>query len=124
MRKNYLIAWPALIVLVAITAVIVILPAWLIQPFGAQTSRGIEVSFLLRRWSPIVTVVLALLAIAMAVYVWLKSRKLYGKLSLLIPVSLVLVFTWFARQNHFEWMFNPLKHSDYVAASKADFVED
>ena len=27
------------------------------------------------------------------------------------------VVTWFARQNHFEWMFNPLPTSDYVTAA-------
>ena len=31
---------------------------------------------------------------------------------------------WFARQNHFEWMFKPLEQSAYVAADKVDFVAD
>lgn len=35
----------------------------------------------------------------------------------------MLVAAWFARQNHFEWMFHPLAHSDYVQASEATFVQ-
>ena len=32
--------------------------------------------------------------------------------------------TWFARQNHFEWMFNPLPHSSYAKVTDASFVSD
>ena len=33
--------------------------------------------------------------------------------------------TWFARQNHFEWMFNPLANSAYARTSEAgSFVGD
>jgi hypothetical protein len=31
---------------------------------------------------------------------------------------------WFARQNHFEWMFNPLANAGYVSANAATFVSD
>ena len=30
---------------------------------------------------------------------------------------------WFARQNHFEWMFTPLSDPAYVRGSAADFVQ-
>ncbi len=30
--------------------------------------------------------------------------------------------TWMARQNHFEWMFNPLPNPAYVKVSEANFV--
>jgi hypothetical protein len=32
--------------------------------------------------------------------------------------------TWFARQNHFEWMFNPLPDPTYAPATLVDFVDD
>jgi len=38
---------------------------------------------------------------------------------LLLPVSAA---AWFARQNHFEWMFNPLANSAYAKANDASFV--
>ena len=31
---------------------------------------------------------------------------------------------WFARQNHFEWMFNPLNQTEFAAAGETDFVAD
>jgi hypothetical protein len=31
---------------------------------------------------------------------------------------------WFARQNHFEWMFNPLPDPTYAPATLVDFVDD
>jgi hypothetical protein len=30
---------------------------------------------------------------------------------------------WFARQNHFEWMFNPLPDPTYAPATRVDFVD-
>ena len=32
--------------------------------------------------------------------------------------------TWFARQNHFEWMFNPLPNPAYAKSNDAAFVGD
>jgi hypothetical protein len=31
---------------------------------------------------------------------------------------------WFARQNHFEWMFNPLANSSYAKTNEANFVAE
>lgn len=41
----------------------------------------------------------------------------------LLLAPLVLV-TWFARQNHFEWMFNPLPNAAYAKVSEVNFVND
>jgi len=38
---------------------------------------------------------------------------------LLLPA---LAATWLARQNHFEWMFNPLPTPAYAKAADASFV--
>jgi hypothetical protein len=40
---------------------------------------------------------------------------------LLLPV---LGATWLARQNHFEWMFNPLPNPAYAKSADAAFVND
>ena len=44
----------------------------------------------------------------------------------MLVVILIPVFaaTWFARQNHFEWMFNPLTSAAYAKISEANFVGD
>jgi hypothetical protein len=39
----------------------------------------------------------------------------------LVPVA---VSVWFARQNHFEWMFNPLAGATYARAGEVDYVGD
>jgi hypothetical protein len=43
---------------------------------------------------------------------------------LVVIVIPLLAATWFARQNHFEWMFNPLTNATYAKASAAQFVND
>jgi hypothetical protein len=55
---------------------------------------------------------------------WPKARRWWKKSFLVLLVLLSLAPTWFARQNHFEWMFNPLKNSAYVALAEASFVND
>ena len=101
-----------------------IIPAWLIQPFAPQTRSDLDISYLLRSWSPTITVVAALLAMLLAAYIWRNSRRWLGKVGLILPVAVVLLFTWLARQNHFEWMFNPLTSRSFVSTSNADFVAD
>ncbi len=116
-------AWLALLVLVVIGFAIVAAPVWIIMPFKPQTARGLEVSFALRRWSPIVTVVALVFALVIAAKLWRGSR--WWKRALLVIVFIPLfVVTWFARQNHFEWMFNPLPNAAYEPASDASFVDD
>ena len=40
---------------------------------------------------------------------------------LLVPMFAV---TWLARQNHFEWMFNPLPNPAYAKLTEASFIND
>jgi len=42
-------AWIILLVIVLIALAIVLAPVWIIQPFKPQTTRGLEISFALRR---------------------------------------------------------------------------
>ena len=60
----------------------------------------------------------------LSAYVWVNSRRRIGKILVFIPLFVVLLFTWFARQNHFEWMFNPLAKTSFAPASEAEFVGD
>jgi len=52
------------------------------------------------------------------------GSRWWSKAILVLIMLPLLASTWFARQNHFEWMFNPLRHSSYVKASEAVFVRD
>lgn len=123
-KFGYKTAWLILLAIVVAVAAIVAIPIWLIQPFAPQTERGVAISFLLRSWSPVLTVVLAIAAIGLTVYIWRNSRRWFGKTALIVPLFIVFVFTWLARQNHFEWMFNPLAEAGFAKASDANFVAD
>src|SRR6478672_10583658 len=123
-RSNYAAAWLA-IVLIAVSIVgIVAVPVWLIQPFAPQTQRSLDISYLFRRWSPTFTLVASAVLLMLAFYIWSNSRRWFAKAALILPILIVLPFTWLARQNHFEWMFNPIANASYGSASAADFVAD
>jgi hypothetical protein len=82
-----------------------------------------EISYLMRRWSPWLTVLASLLVLAIAVRLWMGGRW-FGRIALVILLLPALAATWLARQNHFEWMFNPLPNPAYAKAADASFVND
>jgi len=122
-RARYL-AWCVLLVNVLLAFTIVIVPVFIIQPFKAQTQRGLAISYAMRSWSPFVTIAALIIALVLTVWLWKQSRRWFAKVVLIILLLPVLLVTWFARQNHFEWMFNPLAHSTYAKAADAPFVGD
>jgi hypothetical protein len=115
--------WLLLLLIVFAALAVVILPVWLIQPFRPQTQRGLEISFALRRWSPLITVIALTLSL-LFVGALIRGARWWSKGLLVLALLPLLVATWFARQNHFEWMFNPLANSAYAKASEANFVAD
>jgi hypothetical protein len=124
MKLGYKTAWLLLLLSVVSAFALVFVPAYLIQPFAAQSARAVEVSYLFKSWSPFVTLVLALFALALSIFVWMRSKRWLGKAALIVPLFLIAIFTWFARQNHFEWMFNPLGQTQFARADKIDFLSD
>ncbi len=120
---NRKLAWLIFFLLVAAVLVIVLTPVFLIMPFKAQTARTMEISYLMRRWSPWVTILASLLILTLAVRLWTGGRW-WSRIALVILLLPVLGATWLARQNHFEWMFNPLPNPAYVKTSDANFVND
>lgn len=117
-------AWLLLGFTVAATFLVVFLPAWFIQPFRGQTPRAIALSYLLRSWSPVVTLVTAGVTIILVVWLWRGKRSWWRHGLLAIALVPVGAAAWVARQNHFEWMFNPLTNPAYTRAAEASFVGD
>jgi uncharacterized membrane protein len=102
---------------------VVVLPLVLDQPFGSQTVRTLEAAYALRRWSPIVTV-LGLAALAVLAAISLRRRRTWLALvGFGVVLAVAAASAWFARQNPFEWMFNPLSRPQFVAAADAGFVD-
>jgi len=116
--------WPALLGLLVFSIASVAIPVFLIQPFRPQTQRALEISYLLRSWSPLATAIMLLATFALVIWQWRQARRWWRKTLLVILLSLSIVPAWFARQNHFEWMFNPLHNSAYVKVADAAFVRD
>ena len=122
--KRRLAAWTALLILTLAALALVLTPAWLIQPFRPQSQAALAVSYTLRRWSPLFTVLDLLIVLALSVWLWRGARRWWLKSLLILPLGLTLLATWFARQNHFEWMFNPLPMAAYARAGEVDFLTD
>ncbi len=116
--------WTALFAIMLAALAVVIIPVWIVQPFKPQSERGLAISYSLRRWSPVVTVFALVASLVLVAWLWHTSRPWWRKAVLVIILLPLLLATWFARQNHFEWMFNPLANASYARASDATFVTD
>ena len=117
-------AWMALLSLALIGLTIVIIPVWIVQPFKPQTDAGLKISYALRRWSPLVTILASVAALILVIWLFPGARRWWRKAALAVIVLPLLAATWFARQNHFEWMFHPLNQTAYARTSDTGFVED
>ena len=123
-RIGLCMIWLLLSALLLVSITFVAIPVFLIQPFRPQTQRALEISYVLRHWSPLATAILLVAASALVIRQWARARRWWRKALLVILLLLPVVPAWFARQNHFEWMFNPLRNSAYVKANDASFVRD
>jgi hypothetical protein len=117
-------AWAILLLIFLVALAIVLTPVWIIQPFAAQSERGLKISYTMRAWSPLLTLIIAAVAVALVVWLWRGSRRWWKKAFLVVVLIPLLAATWFARQNHFEWMFNPIANAAYAKTSEAAFVAD
>ena len=115
--------WWLLIALFVAAILVVFTPAFLIQPFRPQTESGVAVSHLLKRVSPLATIVLLAAMLFLLAKLWRGARWWSRGLAILAAAVMALA-AWFARQNHFEWMFNPLPRPSYARVDAAAFVDD
>ncbi len=123
-KTNYKAAWIFLLATAVAVLLIVAIPVWLIQPFAPQTERALQISYFLKTWSPLFTLAASLISVVLIIYIWRGSKRWFGKAFLLLPFAAILMCVWFARQNHFEWMFNPLAQTAFASVSETDFVAD
>jgi hypothetical protein len=117
-------AWAILVVVVLAGLAVVLIPAWIIRPFEPQSRQGLQLSYTLRSWSQIVTIITATTAVALTIWLWSGARRWWRKTLLVLILAIGFLSTWFARQNHFEWMFNPLSNPAYAKVSEAAFPGD
>ena len=117
-------AWSASILLPLIAVALVILPLWLDQPFAVQTTAGLAAVFHMRAWAPVATLLAAVATLLAAVSLW-PGRRLLARALLVAMVGVAGGAAWLARQNVFEWMFNPVRSASYASLEEtASFVGD
>jgi uncharacterized protein DUF3179 len=112
-----------LVVLPLAMAASIVLPLWLDQPFRVQTARTLTAAYLIRAWSRPVTLAGAAVVLWLAAGRWREWRRPSARLALIAACAVAAASAWFARQNPFEWMFNPLPRTAFVAARDAAFVD-
>ena len=117
-------AWAAIAVLIVVALALVIIPMRVIHPFRLQTREGLELAYALRGWAPLVTLAASIIIIALTLWLWRGARRWWRKAALVAFVALSIGVTWFARQNIFEWMFNPQPGASYARVADASFVDD
>ena len=99
-------------------------PALVIQPFKAQSPFGVALAYELRRAAPLVTLVGFLLSLPLLARLARRANR-WWQWPPLVALAVVAGFSaWFARQNHFEWMFNPLPDPTYAPAALVRGVDD
>ncbi len=91
--------WLALPAVVVGAVVWFFVPVWTIEAFKAQTSEGLNLSYLLHSWSPVVTLTALVLAALLLVTLW-RGARLWLKVALVLLLVPVITVTWFARQDH------------------------
>ena len=119
-----LVLWGILPALLLLSLAFVAVPVFLIQPFRPQTPGTLEISYRLRQWSPLLTLLFFIGAAALVIWQWNSARRWWQRSLMVFLLLLLLPTIWFARQNHFEWMFSPIRQSAYVGPADATFVRD
>ena len=99
-------------------------PAVLIQPFKGQTAFGVALAYELRQKAPAVTLGGFVLLLPLLVRLARRLTRGWQWAPLAVLAVLAGGSAWFARQNHFEWMFNPLARPTYAPATLVDFADD
>jgi hypothetical protein len=116
-------AWTAVLLLALTTFALVLIPAWIVQPFRPETPSGLQLAYGLKRISPIATPLILVAMVAIGVTLWRITRRWWLKGLLIVVILFAGGLTWLARQNHFEWMFHPLGSPLYARVNDATFVE-
>lgn len=121
-RGLRVLGWAALMLSPVAAFAWVAVPVFKIQPFAPQTPGALSLSYTLRNWSTAAAVAALIAALVLAVWLWRGTSRWWRKALLVLPFLPLLFITWFTRQNHFEWMFSPLRGGEFAAAGEVDFV--
>lgn len=110
--------WAAFLVSALAAIGLFFVPAFVIRPFRQQSPRALWIALALRQHAPPLTLITALLCVALAFVLWRNSSR--GRKFILAVTLFVVGFSAvMARLNYFEWMFHPIAGSQFLAASES-----
>lgn len=115
--------WLALLGCAAVCVAFVVVPVGLLHPFRPQSALDVSLAYEMRRTSPWLTLAGALAAALCVARLVHGTRRRWSFAPLALLVALVGAAAWFARQNHFEWMFEPIRAESFATAADAPFME-
>jgi uncharacterized protein DUF3179 len=116
--------WPSLLLglTTLLTLAVVIVPAVLIRPFSPETEATVAVAYALRTSSPWLAPAGAAIAAVLGLLVLRRGPGRLRAVAAGCAVVLAAAAAWLSHQNHFEWMFKPLKDARYARARDAAFL--
>ena len=114
-----------LLACLAVSLVLVAYPLYVIRPFRAQGARELVAALTVSRFSPLLTVISALVAVVAAIVYWRAQSAISKRLLAASAAMLVCVLAVLARVNVFEAvMFHPLEHPAFAAAKDVKLDND
>jgi hypothetical protein len=122
MRRRTWPLWVALVLTVAVGVGIIAFPTFYIMPFKPQASRTMQWALAARTMAPTVTAVAVGLSLLWVALLGSRLRRWWTRALALLVLIPVCGGAWFARQNHFEWMFAPIADPAYAKATESSFV--
>jgi hypothetical protein len=114
--------WLGIVLCTTVAFIMNFVPAFIVQPFKAQTKDGLEISYLIRRWSPIVTILLLMINLIFLAILFRQTNRWWKKTAAVLLFLITGLFAWFSHQNYYEWMFNPLADAAYVRGDQQKFT--
>lgn len=115
--------WALLFLTVAAGVGVIAFPTLYIMPFKTHDDGLMGWALTARTYAPTVTLVASVVALILAVLTMLRLRRWWTRALPVLLLVPVVAGAWFARQNHFEWMFAPQTTIAHVEAAKATFVQ-
>jgi hypothetical protein len=115
--------WTALFSCAVLCVAFVVLPVGLLHPFRPQSALQVSLAYEMRRVSPWLTLGGALATALCVARLVRGTRRRWSFVPLVLTVAVVGAAAWFARENHFEWMFEPIRAESFATAAEASFME-
>jgi hypothetical protein len=120
-RLRRALLWFVLFVVAGLTFVGIATPVKILMPFSPQSEPDLKLALALRAWSPVIGIA-GLAAVLVLGALLRRGSRWWGKTAYVLVFAFVGFVAWFGQKNHFEWRFQPIKGTDFVATDAVDFV--